>query len=61
MAFMFENLDVYRKAADFAHEITSVTAGLQPERIGTQPIGAIEGNPAFHKSADKCHVTAKPI
>jgi len=26
MAFMFENLDVYRKAVDFADEITSVTA-----------------------------------
>ncbi len=28
MAFMFENLDVWQKAVDFADEITNVTAGF---------------------------------
>jgi four helix bundle protein len=28
MAFMFENLDVYKKAIDFADEITTITSGF---------------------------------
>jgi four helix bundle protein len=28
MAFMFENLDVYQKAMDFADEITSLTSAF---------------------------------
>ncbi len=28
MAFMFENLDVYQKAVDFADEITTLTSAF---------------------------------